>query len=262
MYLWHNAVMSVKVEYWSAVTTVVPVLSLALVIEARAQFNKWDRDIPAWYRTLQSLFWVGVLVSAAVAEFTAFTALSGEPPPTWGPILCSTVISLLFAALVISPAAEFFVRGPADYWALLLTLHPRGSWQLRRALEKQQRTMMTIEALKDACTSMIAGIDTQLTRLDNLEGDPETELERSAIRAEYKTLKRSTLANLDQYENARHKAESLRDRSDQLYRDRAMVREEFAEDIFKYGSTFRPSSLKSTGPTGGGETHSDPKPGR
>lgn len=253
--------MSVKVEYWSAVTTVVPVLSLALVIEARAQFNKWDRDIPAWYRTLQSLYWVGLLVSAAVAENTAFAALSGEPPPNRGPTLCSTVIAWLFAALVISPAAEFLVRGPSDTWALLLTLHPRSSWRLRRALKKQERKMVGTEPLKDACTSIIAGIDVKLARLDKLEGDPKTELERSAIRAELKTLKLSTLANLDWYENIRQKGESLRNRSDKHYRDLADVRKEFAEDLLKYGSTFGSSSLKSAGPTVDDETRSDPKPG-
>jgi len=253
--------MIVKVEYWSAVTTVVPVLSLALIIEARAQFNKWDQEIPAWYRTLLSLFWVGLLVSAAAAENTAFTALSGEPPPTWGPTLCSSVIASLFAALVISPAAEFLVRGPSDTWAILLTLHLRSSWRLRRALKKQERTMVATEALKDACTSMIAGIDDQLARLDKHEGDPKTEPERSAIRAELKTLKLSIFANLDRYENVRRKSESLRNRSDKHYRDLADVRKKLAEDLLKYGNTYGSSSLQSAGPTVDDETRSDPKPG-
>ena len=89
----HSVGMSVKIEFWSAVATTVPVLGLAQVVQARTIISGWDRSIPAWYRTFQSMLWTATLVGATIAEYFTFIALAGESaPPSWAPALCRYVI--------------------------------------------------------------------------------------------------------------------------------------------------------------------------
>jgi hypothetical protein len=157
--------------YWATVAAVVPVLSLSLVIEARAIANNWTVGTPRVYRILQSAAWSFPLVGAWAVELGAFVALRGGAVPGWWVHFSEFIISLALAVVVISPAVEFLVKGNAEIFAALVTAHPyqhARHWRLARNLKR------TVAAGLRDVTERIADIDRHLNELDVLRSELET----------------------------------------------------------------------------------------
>ncbi len=67
--------------FWTKVATVVPVGSLAVLVEIRAFGQRWYEK-PAWIRNIQGLLWMAFLVGAVVVELAAVRALRPSHHPS------------------------------------------------------------------------------------------------------------------------------------------------------------------------------------
>jgi len=256
--------MSVRVEYWSAVATTVPVLSLALVLEARAITKEWDRTVPVLYRTLQSVLWACILVGAAVAEYVTFKALAEESTPTWASGLCRLVISSLFGTLIISPALEFLVRGPAEIWATILTLNPRKRLQMRRLRKQVANSRTEFSRLEQKTMDNIGEIDALMVQLDEIVVIVQEKVARDEIsadqtaeitaganqgRAELIAAKADMTENLGDLRATRRRIEGDVVKVDELQKDLKQIiarsREAVADDLLKSAAIGKGTSSRA-----------------
>lgn len=115
--------------FWTAVATVLPVIALATIVEARTISARWrDLDIAHWYIYIQTLLWAFVLVGGVFAEGWALGALGGAPQAEWKTTLAKYAVSGGLGIMVLSPTLELVLSGWAGPISSVLTIHP-----LRRA---------------------------------------------------------------------------------------------------------------------------------
>jgi hypothetical protein len=120
-----DVVSTVPPEYWLAVATTVPILALALVLEAREIVRRWTSSTPRLWRTVLSVLWAVPLLGFVVTEYYALKALRGEVAPSWLPPLGELAITSAMLILVLVPAIDFFlVRAQAELLARVLTVKP------------------------------------------------------------------------------------------------------------------------------------------
>jgi hypothetical protein len=138
-----HGVRTVPSEYWLAVATTVPILALALVLEAREIVRRWNTSTPRLWRTVLSVLWAVPLLGFVVTEYYALKALRGEVAPSWLPPLGEVAITVAMLILVLVPAIDFFlVRAQAELLARVLALSPipgLNGWRLRRNLARTSR---------------------------------------------------------------------------------------------------------------------------
>jgi hypothetical protein len=90
-------------NYWATVAQVLPVLALALVVEARAIHQRWTPATPKWLRFTQALIWAVTLVVLALGESAALRALRGVPVWPWWALLMENAVG---AAIVVDSRAS------------------------------------------------------------------------------------------------------------------------------------------------------------
>jgi len=249
----HSVGMSVKIEFWSAVATTVPVLGLAQVVQARTIISGWDRSIPAWYRTFQSMLWTATLVGATIAEYFTFIALAGESaPPSWAPALCRYVILALLGNLILSPAFELLSRGPAEIWAHILTSHPLLSFHNKRLKFRTARLLAKGGRTETQARQIISGIDVALSRLSQIEeslqrSDADQYISKDKMK-ELQAGVNGTRAGLEETKEEVSEdllkliidrqaiAEEDQERSKELQKELKRIRNEYAESLLRYGT--------------------------
>jgi hypothetical protein len=147
-----SVVSTVPPDYWVAVATTVPILALALVLEAREIVRRWTTSTPRPWRTALSVLWAVPLLGFVVTEYYALKALRGEVAPSWLPPLGELAITGAMLILVLVPALDFFlVRAQAELLARMLALNPISGfngWRLRLKLTWESRRVA--EAANDA----------------------------------------------------------------------------------------------------------------
>jgi hypothetical protein len=129
-------------EYWVTVGTILPVLALALVVEARSLASRWTSQTPRVLRAVQTLLWVSPLIAATVSEAMVLRALRGETVSSWVWRLCDVTIVTSFSVLVLSPAIDLAVRGYAEFPARVFAARPvelMKILRLGRSMERGQR---------------------------------------------------------------------------------------------------------------------------
>jgi hypothetical protein len=126
--------------YWAVVAQVVPVLALAIVVEARAVSARWKPgEVDKEYRWLILLGWCFPLACFVGVEPTAVAAaLDGAPHPAWR-FLAETSIQVAMLTLVGVPLVEWVFRGNAD---LLAGLVARVLGRRNRRLIRQRERMI------------------------------------------------------------------------------------------------------------------------
>lgn len=137
--------------YWSAVATTLPLVALALVVEARALHATW-LDMPRWLRVATSLFWGGTLMTLALGESAALNALRGDDVSSKWPTAINYAVSFSMSALVVGPALLLLAKGNAELLVRVLTVHPllrlRKSWArigfFRRGLRLERQVVRDI----------------------------------------------------------------------------------------------------------------------
>jgi hypothetical protein len=136
-------------EYWATIAQVLPVLGLAIVLEARTISQRWTPETPKWLRFTQSLIWVVPLVLLAIGESAALRALRGVQVWPWWTLLMEITISAAISVLFLAPALELLTKGYAEAAARIMT----GGWlpRLRLALlehreYRQHRKLHTLRA--------------------------------------------------------------------------------------------------------------------
>lgn len=265
----HNAGMSVRIEFWSAVATVVPVLSLALVIEARAISSEWTRRVPVWYRAPQAVVWAVLLIGASFAEYFSFKALAGESTPSWAPGLCQNVIYWLISTLLLSVVIHLLVSGPAELWALVFTMHPvsgaKQYWQMRRSLTKSRKTEARGVALikkMDTRISEVNEVTEKAHRVMDLAGESErADIERSLVgvdkaRSELISTRDESTKLLGETVDARQRfTTSVADRTEKMRIANARMRAALTDQFL--GQVAEPPST-SGGTRNEGPTNTDP----
>jgi hypothetical protein len=122
-------------NYWATVAQVLPVLALAVVVEARAIHQRWTPDTPKWLRFTQALIWAATLLILAFGESAALRALRGVPVWPWWTLLLEYAISAAISLLVLAPALELLTKGYAEAIARMMT----GGWLPRFRLALMER---------------------------------------------------------------------------------------------------------------------------
>lgn len=122
-------------EYWAAISQIVPVIALAVVLEARGITSGWTKETPRIPRVTLSMAWAVLLLALAATESAALNALRGEPGESWWPTVAEYAIAAGLGILVLGPVTEFLIRGNAETAARLFTTHPIarfGIWRMHR----------------------------------------------------------------------------------------------------------------------------------
>ncbi len=130
----------------------MPVLALAIVVEARAVSAKW---VPGEYqvvKSIQGLTWAAPLVLYTFAIPACFKVLAGNKVSAWWPSVISFAIQLGVSSLILNPAVELLVRSHARFVARLLGAASlrgvrRSMASVRRNTRRLERTVQ--RGLKD-----------------------------------------------------------------------------------------------------------------
>lgn len=160
-----------NVEYWSAIVQVLPVILLAVVVEARAISVRWTRREPQWYKIVQSVLWAALLIATAVGELLAIRVLLGDVQEPWWTAMSSTTAIYGILLLAVAPALQTLARGFAEPIAAIVTLHPKESlrlWRMRREAQAALDELLQLEA------EIRADLRRQRSHLAEIEADRET----------------------------------------------------------------------------------------
>ncbi|WP_141684606.1 hypothetical protein [Micromonospora sediminicola] len=107
-------------DFWTTGAQTMPVLALAIVVEARSIMSKWVPGERRILKSLQGLVWAAPLTVYAFAIPKCFEALAGGTVhPYWVKVI-SWGIALGVSSLVLNPALELLVRTNARLLAHII----------------------------------------------------------------------------------------------------------------------------------------------
>jgi hypothetical protein len=141
-------------EFWPTVATVIPVLALAIVVEARAIISRWseykDKKRIKIIRVLQSILcilWVTPLILSIYLETSSFDALEGGHVAHSAVSLAIPTVAIGLAVLIIGPAIELLIRSNARMIALLLLTfaYGRAWWRWQLNIQKSRKLVRLSE---------------------------------------------------------------------------------------------------------------------
>ena len=149
--------MAAPLEYWATMAQVMPIVALAVVVEARALSSRWEPAWPAWLLISQSLIWASTLLTLGIGEFLAFSALRGSDVADWLPAALDAVVWYALSILIVGPALEFLAKGNAGPLAYLFTRHRilRFKWLVRRATRE-------VKAVERESIEMLSQLESDL----------------------------------------------------------------------------------------------------
>ena len=143
-------------QFWPIIAQVVPVLALAIIIEARTTMQRWPEDTPRYVRRAQGTLWAVPLILFVLAEIFAFQVLAGQAVSTtaWV-VVAQTAISMSIAVLIIVPTLQLLVRTNARAVArgLIMLLITPSRWRMfrlsRRVASVLRDTRDIVRQLRD-----------------------------------------------------------------------------------------------------------------
>jgi hypothetical protein len=125
--------------YWATAAQILALLSLAVVVEARAVQRQWS-SVPAPVQLIQGAIWFSIL---GLAAFLLPSALEASRPdrsqPDWMPEVTQIVIMYSVAMLVLGPAVLFLVTGSAESVYAVRGLAPRARWRAWQHARRSRR---------------------------------------------------------------------------------------------------------------------------
>jgi hypothetical protein len=178
-------------QFWPTAALVIPVLALAVIVEARFTANREWPDAPRWYRRIQGVLWSATLIFSTLVEVTAFTVLAGYARSTsaWVYTAIYTVGQNL-GVLLITPAGELLVRSNARAVARAMfassTLSQR--WQMFRISREIRRQLRDQRRVRDEeVPAMVKELDADEQLLSTQDDRKSREL-LARIRAQREKL--------------------------------------------------------------------------
>ncbi|HEX4088474.1 MAG TPA: hypothetical protein VHZ33_07130 [Trebonia sp.] len=186
-------------DFWPTIATIVPVLALALIVEARTTIAHWDSDFPWPVRSLQGLSWANVLIQFAIIEVVAINnlAANNEKSTAWVG-LTKTAIFVSMLTLIFTPALSIFGRANAGAAIRLLfrILTIRIVWRgyrmryrlwrigiyLAKSKEEVEATLartnaLKLKALEDDGSSNSSEYNSKIVEVNDIESDAKRKLE-------------------------------------------------------------------------------------
>jgi hypothetical protein len=146
---------------------VIPVVALAVIVEARALSSHWEAATPDWLRISQSTIWATSLLALVLGEWLTFGALRGRDVVDWLPTALAVVVGLAFSNLITGPALELFAKGNAGPLSYLLTRHPILRFKLRGARRAARNLAVVTQQGIDELTKEESRLVDTVTTLDN-----------------------------------------------------------------------------------------------
>lgn len=126
-------------SFWLAVTTAVPILALALVVEARTITREWTLATSRIYRIIQSTIWAIALISLASVEVGGLHTLRGGKVPSWLGDLAEYSVGFALGILLVAPVLSFVAKSQAELVAQLVTFSPKKVWKAWRLMRAAKR---------------------------------------------------------------------------------------------------------------------------
>ncbi|WP_328333053.1 hypothetical protein OHA70_15570 [Kribbella sp. NBC_00382] len=117
-------------DFWATSAQTMPVLALAIVVEARAIMQNWVPGEDRGIKRLQGFLWGASLLIYAFSEPACFRALAGREVWSGWPDVIEQGIYLGMTTLVVAPAIEFLVRSNARGFARLSPKNLRLGFQI------------------------------------------------------------------------------------------------------------------------------------
>src|SRR5258707_6243613 len=134
---------AVSDQYWPIAAVVMPVLALAIVVEARATIQHWPKSTPRRVRTGQGILWTIPLLLFAYFEPIAFSILAGQAETTPAQVFMSSfAITVSLSILVLSPAFGLFLR--SNSWLVITLARMTLGRGFRQQLRKNRRNQKII----------------------------------------------------------------------------------------------------------------------
>lgn len=90
-------------QYWTTAAQVMPVLALAIVVEARATIQGWNKGVPRAVKAIQGILWCAPLTIFWWAEAQAFSELAGTSVPHYWITITQMAIGASLSALLLTP---------------------------------------------------------------------------------------------------------------------------------------------------------------
>jgi hypothetical protein len=183
--------------FWPTVATVLPVLALAIVVEARGAISRWTNDYPArWVRTMQGILWAIPIALFVYLEPISFQGLEGSKPSHFAVSLVVPTVSFSLGVLVVNPGTELLIRANARVvvrLSLFIVAMPvrrkarknvvLARKNIRRMKESQQRDL--ISSVK------LYAVESKVNAWDDVGRKRETLAEIAEIRQEIVARRKS-----------------------------------------------------------------------
>jgi hypothetical protein len=110
-----------RTVFWPTAAQVMPVLALAIIIEARATISRWSDSTPTWLRLIQGILWAVPLILYAYLEPLAFQVMAGRTSPNSDTSAVIIGISTGVGVLVGAPTIGLLVGSSAKIIASAYT---------------------------------------------------------------------------------------------------------------------------------------------
>lgn len=138
-------------EFWATAGQVIPVLGLALVLEARALAKSWVLDRPV-QRRVEAAIVVAIAFALIFAFSDTMAALArAEDFPTWRVAAVAIAMQLSFAVLALNATVTVATRGTMDVGIAIERLVPWSARnRARRLIRRTQKRLPSITSEVDA----------------------------------------------------------------------------------------------------------------
>jgi hypothetical protein len=229
-------------QFWPTIATVVPVLALALIVEARATIAQWDSDFPWLLRSLQGLSWAFVLVLFAIVETVAFYDLAGnERSGTWVSFAIGAIISSL-ATLIFTPALSILAKTNAGAAIRFLTRFHSVPYDWKRyrlsySVKKEQHRLTKGKKEFEALLAQATAVEGEILAIGQSDS-PELQSNLAKVRA----TKKQISDNLEAVEAGLRKAADIETKMDDIWGEFTQSRKAFIKNMDAELSSMRKST--------------------
>lgn len=131
-----SVVVDASIAYWAAIVAIVPVLALALIVEARRSISKTEVESVAYRRFLSFYPAVNVILLALVFNKALVALAAGSPAMPWS-YAVNTILMLVFLAGILEPFLTLVLRSNPDALIILRQVLPFSSWRRQRRQQKR-----------------------------------------------------------------------------------------------------------------------------
>jgi hypothetical protein len=178
--------------FWATSATAIPVLALALIVEARVLIQRWGEETPWWVRSLQGVGWAIPLIGFAIVEPLAFKALSGGKVSAFWISQTIAFINASIFVLLWGPALELLTRSNARIiaWTMFNIWTRKGKWKQTKLLWRIQRQRRFLANTRQRLEALLARLDATESKILSSE-NPDCESSLSELR-EIKSLRDDT----------------------------------------------------------------------